>query len=344
MIAQEILTHQYNNTADLDGVLVRLCNLILQGQRRNADHYGLVAACVIDPKGRRVTGINHAVASGQRVDAERAAVASYNKQYGELPEGSLMITTLSPCTEHTGEMAQERVGISCSELMDELNIHRVYCGYLDPTQPHLQHDTFDCVETQNEKIQHVCKEIADCFLKKDINENTGLNYNGHTYMNTPRIQSLIQQAQEIESRLAPVESGHTRLWRGNRPGEVGQNPTFTNSLVCIALPFLQQYGGSLTYIDVPTGDLAQYTDRVASAPNSEFTVTPELAAQAQVVKENFADGRHPGRKGLAKRSGVNTKASVSSLRNTAKHSSGEKQRMAHWLANMKAGKARAKKK
>lgn len=58
--------------------------------------------------------------------------------------------------------------------------------------------------------------------------------------------------------------------------------------------------------------------------------------------ENFADGKNPGRKGLAKRSGVNTKASVSSLRKTAKNSSGEKARMAHWLANMKAGRAKKK--
>jgi len=63
-----------------------------------------------------------------------------------------------------------------------------------------------------------------------------------------------------------------------------------------------------------------------------------------VMAENFHDGRNPGRKGLAKRSGVNTKASVSSLRKTAKNSSGEKQRMAHWLANMKAGRAKAKRK
>jgi hypothetical protein len=62
------------------------------------------------------------------------------------------------------------------------------------------------------------------------------------------------------------------------------------------------------------------------------------------IAENFADGKNPGRKGLAKRSGVNTKASVSSLRKTAKNSSGEKQRMAHWLANMKAGRAKAKRK
>ena len=62
----------------------------------------------------------------------------------------------------------------------------------------------------------------------------------------------------------------------------------------------------------------------------------------QGVAENFADGRNPGRKGLAKRSGVNTKASVSSLRKTARHSTGEKARMAHWLANMKAGRAKKK--
>lgn len=56
------------------------------------------------------------------------------------------------------------------------------------------------------------------------------------------------------------------------------------------------------------------------------------------MKENFADGKKPGRKGLAKRSGVNCKASVSTLRNVAKNSSGEKQRMAHWCANMKSGR------
>jgi len=60
----------------------------------------------------------------------------------------------------------------------------------------------------------------------------------------------------------------------------------------------------------------------------------------EFITENFADGKKPGRKGLAKRSGVNTKASVSDLRKTAKHSTGEKARMAHWLANMKAGRAK----
>ena len=65
--------------------------------------------------------------------------------------------------------------------------------------------------------------------------------------------------------------------------------------------------------------------------------------QGSEFQENFADGKKPGRKGLAKRSGVNTNASVSSLRKTAKSSSGEKARIAHWLANMKAGRAKKNK-
>ena len=58
----------------------------------------------------------------------------------------------------------------------------------------------------------------------------------------------------------------------------------------------------------------------------------------QALNENFADGKKPGRKGLAKRSGVNCKQSVSKLRSIAKNSSGERQRMAHWCANMKSGR------
>jgi hypothetical protein len=63
----------------------------------------------------------------------------------------------------------------------------------------------------------------------------------------------------------------------------------------------------------------------------------------QGVAENFADGRNPQDKGDSKRHGINTKASVSSLRKTAKQG-GRKGQLAHWLANMKSGRAKAKKK
>jgi hypothetical protein len=93
------------------------------------------------------------------------------------------------------------------------------------------------------------------------------------------------------------------------------------------------------------GNWIEYNFRMNSDGSGTKVVDVKYYPPAkQGVAENFADGKNPGRKGLAKRSGVNTKASVSSLRNTAKHSSGEKQRMAHWLANMKSGREKAKRK
>jgi hypothetical protein len=59
------------------------------------------------------------------------------------------------------------------------------------------------------------------------------------------------------------------------------------------------------------------------------------------IEENFADGRNPQDKGDSKRHGVPTKASVSTLRKVAKQG-GRKGQLAHWMANMKAGKAKKK--
>ena len=58
-----------------------------------------------------------------------------------------------------------------------------------------------------------------------------------------------------------------------------------------------------------------------------------------IENENFADGKNPQDKGDSKRHGVPTKASVSSLRKVAKQG-GRKGQLAHWMANMKAGKAK----
>jgi len=61
------------------------------------------------------------------------------------------------------------------------------------------------------------------------------------------------------------------------------------------------------------------------------------------MDENFADGKVKGksRPGRVKRSGASCKGSVTSLRKKAKNSSGEKSKMYHWCANMKAGKKKS---
>ena len=64
-----------------------------------------------------------------------------------------------------------------------------------------------------------------------------------------------------------------------------------------------------------------------------------LEQVANNVNENFADGKHPEDKGDSKRYHVPTKASVSTLRKVA-HQGGRKGQLAHWMANMKAGKAK----
>ena len=74
------------------------------------------------------------------------------------------------------------------------------------------------------------------------------------------------------------------------------------------------------------------------ARDGQATVWAFRVPGQQGVAENFADGKKPGRKGLAKRVGVNCKQPVSKLRSIASNSSGERQRMAHWCANMKSGK------
>jgi GNAT superfamily N-acetyltransferase len=69
---------------------------------------------------------------------------------------------------------------------------------------------------------------------------------------------------------------------------------------------------------------------------------PAWVAVAGAVQENFADGRNPQDKGDSKRYHVPTKSSVSNLRKFAKSHSGRAAQLAHWAANMKAGRAKKK--
>ncbi len=76
-------------------------------------------------------------------------------------------------------------------------------------------------------------------------------------------------------------------------------------------------------------------------PYGLYGVDVGYSGDGGAVGENFADGRNPQDKGDAKRHGVPTKASVSTLRKVAKQG-GRKGQLAHWMANMKAGKAKKK--
>jgi hypothetical protein len=62
------------------------------------------------------------------------------------------------------------------------------------------------------------------------------------------------------------------------------------------------------------------------------------------IKENFADGRGPGRPGDSKRHGIKKGVTLAQLDRIvhSKTASPRKKQLAHWAANMRRGKAKKK--
>jgi hypothetical protein len=160
-----------------------------------------------------------------------------------------------------------------------------------------------------------------CLTDEDWVTKTIIQYNGkegaHGFYNFKKIE------QKPTPRLSSATALRDAVSKGDRDA-------FTQAA---------GVGADTPVAGKPFFDLvAEYLLPYSNAPKK--VAKKKVAEPVEGVEENFADGKNPGRKGLAKRSGVNTKASVSDLRKTAKNSSGEKQRMAHWMANMKAGRAK----
>lgn len=150
----------------LDAVLAELCGIVIKGQQDNPDFNGMVAAAVIDPTGRLVTGLNY-LYGNYRVHAERAAIDKYEEEYGELPRGSIVVTTLSPCSDRMDSRYEE----SCTNLLNSKGVKLAYCGYKDPSQENIQ-DKFVSIFTENPKIKHLCSKFAHTFLDKGITEES----------------------------------------------------------------------------------------------------------------------------------------------------------------------------
>jgi pyrimidine deaminase RibD-like protein/FMN phosphatase YigB (HAD superfamily) len=156
--------YEIHNYKKLDSIMSKLCDMVEKGQASGKD-FGMVAAAVLDPENQIVARLNRPGKDGKRIHAEHAAIEDYTNKYGPIPEGSIVITTLSPCNEHM----DERDGPSCTELVNESGVKKVYCGYMDPTQ---DDDTreFNVMETANKQLRSRCKQFADTFLGK-VHEN-----------------------------------------------------------------------------------------------------------------------------------------------------------------------------
>jgi pyrimidine deaminase RibD-like protein len=165
-IKMKISDFRISDHAKLDNLLVRLCEMVVEGQKQDPDLYGVVAAAVLDPNNNCVAALNYR-RGDKSVHGERAAIEAYNQRFGDIPEGSIILTTCSPCTEPM----PDRVGDSCKDMISASPVHKVYAGYRDPSQATQAGDkTYHLQITRNKKIQALCKAFADTWLDKPLNE------------------------------------------------------------------------------------------------------------------------------------------------------------------------------
>jgi len=162
----KISDFQIKNFDKLDRILVGLCQLVIDRYSRDPSQYGAVASAVLDPEDRLIVAGSHKV-SGKWVHAERAAIDDYRRQHGAIPPGSIIITTCSPCTD----AMEDRVGVSCEDLISSTQVHKVYAGFRDPSQhTHDYAKTYHLQITKNKKIQALCGRFADTWLRQDLSE------------------------------------------------------------------------------------------------------------------------------------------------------------------------------
>lgn len=288
------------NSQEFDEILLKLCDIVLEGQEQNPDYYGMVGACVTDPEGHRVYRTSHSDGD-KMVHAERVAIDAYEEEYGPVNRNCTVITTLSPCCNPM----PNREGVSCAEMLDSKGITRVYAGYQDPTQGNRQYSI-----TENKKIQELCKKLADTFL----------NDRG--------------TVTEANREIIPTKWDNKQIYiaKLSKTGQLVRILKYSDDV-----GFSDQKGWLL--ID-PSAGGDRYPINMKWVPATTKFEWVRPFHSADTVKENFADGKVNGksRPGRVKRAGASCSGSVTDLRKRAKNSSGEKAKMYHWCANMKSGK------
>jgi pyrimidine deaminase RibD-like protein len=306
---------KYSNE-QLDAVLVELCEIILEGKQDNPDFYGSVAAAVIDPTGRLVTGLNY-VYGNYRVHAERAAIDKYEEEYGELPKNSIIVTTLSPCSDRMDSRYEE----SCTDLLNSKRIKLAYCGYNDPTQENIQ-DKFVTIITENSKLKALCKKFADTFLNKNLNENASFN---QCYATACKLydKAAAKNLNPLLLQLAGYKGDGSTAnthWLEIPPRLWQHYVTVVGDMVLD--PTAKQFG----------------PDKATKYPRSQLDRDwdQQYQIKPKEVNENFADGKGPGKPGDSQRHSIRKGATMAELEK-ASHSAGRKGQLARWQLNMRRG-------
>jgi pyrimidine deaminase RibD-like protein len=207
--------YEIRNRTKRDNILVNLCRHVVEGQRVDPSKYGMVAACVVDPDNRQVIGVNELTADGTRRHGERVAMERYQAQYGDIPKGSIIVTTCSPCNE---EHMTERYGESCTDIINNSNCRKVYCGYQDPSQTE-EHNEFTMEVTGNADIVGLCEHFAATFLNENFADGKGPGRPGDSVRHgIPKNATMaeLERASHAKGRKGQLARWQLNMRRGRK--------------------------------------------------------------------------------------------------------------------------------
>jgi hypothetical protein len=171
--------------------------------------------------------------------------------------------------------------------------------------------------------------------RKDVAENFAGDTTLYHATYRPLLKSIT--AQGLGGNAAQAK------WHDSKPGVVylAKDPEVARSYAETSDIVPEEWLDHIVVLAINTSVLDQrkiHPDR--NVLDDDSTMEYHGVISDFAIMENFADGKVKGksRPGRAKRAGVDCSKSITDLRKMAKNSSGEKQKMAHWCANMKAGK------
>jgi hypothetical protein len=259
-----------------------------------------------------------------------------------------------------------------------VGIHKVYAGYQDPTQHDDRDADFRVYVTENDQLWGECQLFAQTFLGMEelaeaFNQPYKTKSEKSEYGDVDMLAKLPDGSNlsiMFSRENAENDTWGVEFYRNNSQEVTGEGDAqriFATVLTAIQ-KFIKKHKPQKLFFSASkeTDPTIYYgPDDVVPNPESRAKLYDRLVqryakawgyrafradtgdlviyelSRLQPVAENFADGKHPEDKGDSKRYGVPTKASVSTLRKVAKQG-GRKGQLAHWMANMKAGRAKAK--
>jgi pyrimidine deaminase RibD-like protein len=148
----------------LDVLLADCVEELFRRRQKDPEYWGLVSAAIMDPEDTIVFGVNHMTDAGTRKHAERVAIENYEDRFGPIPDGCIIVTTLSPCSAPMSE----RWGQSCTAMLNNSRIKKVYAGWADPGETdtdEYRHKRFRVEVTKNPKLHLLCQKIGLLAIK-----------------------------------------------------------------------------------------------------------------------------------------------------------------------------------